>query len=648
VVAWGDNSAGQTNVPAGLTNVLAVAAGRDHSLALTIDHRVIGWGNNTYGPTNVPGWLTNAIAVAAGSGFSLALTSDGHVVQWGSPPSLPNGLTNVVAIAAGWTHCLAVNSDGTVVAWGDNGSGQTNVPGGLSNAVAVAAGERHSLALTADGRVVGWGDDSSGQASFANGLTNLVAIAAGSIHSLALTAEGRLVLSPATGYGLTNVPGWLTYVAGVGAGWIHSVALAASGQVVAWGNNSYGQTNVPSGLTNAMAVAAGLTYSLAISSDAPFGTPIVTVDGKLIVTEAAVSRRGSARVTLWTRFPSGTLLYTLDGSDPATAGTLYSGPFDVSRTSLLRTIAYNMSFTTAAPGQPLTINILRTIIASTAGGGTIAVQPPDGDYFSNSVAVLTAIPASGWSFLQWLGDANGTNPTINVSMTRNKTARAVFGTAVGTSVVGAGSIVASPAALLYPFGTQIRFTAVPAAANYFAFWGNAASGSNNPLTFRVTSAQPTVTAVLPSIGGTQSNALAVIPDGHGAVTLNPSGNLFPHNTNVLLQATPEAGQDFLGWSGAASGSQNPLVVAMSSNKVVTATFTKRPLLQIEAYPDLLNQAGSRVTVIGDVGATYQILGSTDFTTWTSLGSISNAWGTVQLSDAGATNTPWRVYRAQSQ
>jgi hypothetical protein len=33
-VAWGDNSAGQTNVPANLTNVVAIAAGGYHNLAL--------------------------------------------------------------------------------------------------------------------------------------------------------------------------------------------------------------------------------------------------------------------------------------------------------------------------------------------------------------------------------------------------------------------------------------------------------------------------------------------------------------------------------------------------------------------------------------------------------------------------------------
>jgi len=34
IIAWGDNAFGQTNVPVGLTHVVAIAAGGAHSLAL--------------------------------------------------------------------------------------------------------------------------------------------------------------------------------------------------------------------------------------------------------------------------------------------------------------------------------------------------------------------------------------------------------------------------------------------------------------------------------------------------------------------------------------------------------------------------------------------------------------------------------------
>ncbi|MCL5095995.1 MAG: RCC1 domain-containing protein [Candidatus Omnitrophica bacterium] len=43
VVAWGLNDYGQTNVPSGLSNVVAVAAGRTHSSALRSDGTVVGW-----------------------------------------------------------------------------------------------------------------------------------------------------------------------------------------------------------------------------------------------------------------------------------------------------------------------------------------------------------------------------------------------------------------------------------------------------------------------------------------------------------------------------------------------------------------------------------------------------------------------------
>ena len=39
VVAWGDNAWAQSAVPLGLANVIAVATGFGHSLALTIPHR---------------------------------------------------------------------------------------------------------------------------------------------------------------------------------------------------------------------------------------------------------------------------------------------------------------------------------------------------------------------------------------------------------------------------------------------------------------------------------------------------------------------------------------------------------------------------------------------------------------------------------
>ena len=152
VAVWGYSGYGQTSVPAGLSNVVAIAAGNFYDcLALKSDGTVIGWGLNGYGKATAPVGLSNVIAIAAGDNHTMVLQSNGKVIAWGSNSSgqtnVPAGLSNVVAIAAGSAHSLALRSDGTVIAWGGNSSGQTNVPATLTNAVAIAACANDSLGV---------------------------------------------------------------------------------------------------------------------------------------------------------------------------------------------------------------------------------------------------------------------------------------------------------------------------------------------------------------------------------------------------------------------------------------------------------------------------------------------------------------------
>jgi alpha-tubulin suppressor-like RCC1 family protein len=273
VAAWGANESGQTNVPAGLTNVIALAGGNSHSLALNADGTFNAWGDNGFGQESVPALLTNAVAISAALRFSLALNADGTVAGWGYSASgvtdIPEGLTNVVMVDAGSAHGLALKSDGSVVAWGPNSSGQTNVPSHLSNAVAIAAGSFHSLALRIDGTVVAWGSNTSGQTNVPTALTNAVAVAAGSSHSLALKKDGTVSVWGSTSFGLQDVPLSATNIVAIGAGTSYCMALKADGTVIAWGSSSGGRTNVPSGLTNVVAIAASSTHSLALIGEGP-------------------------------------------------------------------------------------------------------------------------------------------------------------------------------------------------------------------------------------------------------------------------------------------------------------------------------------------------------------------------------------------
>ena len=272
VVAWGSNSSGQTSIPAGLNNVVAISAGKVHNLALKSDGTVVAWGSNSGGQCNVPAGLAGIVAISAGASHSMALRSDGTVVAWGvgyyNYATPPAGLTDVVAISAGEWHSLALKSDGTVVAWGNNGSFQSQVPAGLKGVVAISAGATHSVAVKSDGTVVAWGDrDNYGLTQIPAGLANVVAIDAGSEHSIALKSDGTVVSFGWFRFGQKYLPTALGPLVGISTGNDHTLALRPDGTVIAWGQNTYGQTSVPAGLTGVVAVQAGDALSVALKSD---------------------------------------------------------------------------------------------------------------------------------------------------------------------------------------------------------------------------------------------------------------------------------------------------------------------------------------------------------------------------------------------
>ena len=209
--------------------IVAVQCGASHSLALSSKGKVYTWGKNTQGqcgtghvgevhlPYLIQSLLSeNIIQLAAGWEHSLALTAKGAVYAWGCgyrdnrrgtvPPVLGLGdndgrsvperlrtfdidnsidvkssvalklygiesdLYRVTAIACGWDHSLALDNRGRVRSWGSGQNGklghgsEDNVPvpayitalDGVFIA-SIAAGCEHSSAVTVEGGILTWG-----------------------------------------------------------------------------------------------------------------------------------------------------------------------------------------------------------------------------------------------------------------------------------------------------------------------------------------------------------------------------------------------------------------------------------------------------------------------------------------------------------
>jgi alpha-tubulin suppressor-like RCC1 family protein len=306
--------------------IAAIASATNHNLALTTTGEVFSWGNNTSGKLG-DGSTTNRTqpvavvasgalagktisAIAAGDEHSLALTAEGKVFAWGSnsfdqlgteawqDSSVPVAVDTrgalrgktITAIAAGYRHSLVLTSDGEVISWGSNGNGQlgngTNIDPGspikvdVSGAlagkrvIAIAAAEDHSLALTEDGLVFAWGDNAYGQLGDNSGSSN-------SLVPVPVFTNGVLAGK---------------IVAGISAGIDHCLAITKDGITVSWGRNLSGQLG-NGGTVNSpvpvLVASNGILSGAAIHSITAFGDrsfALLGVAGSPFITTVPQSR----------------------------------------------------------------------------------------------------------------------------------------------------------------------------------------------------------------------------------------------------------------------------------------------------------------------------------------------------------------------
>lgn len=239
------------------SGVFAVDAGITHACAVTSAGGLLCWGRNIVGqlgdstttnrstPTAVSGLSSGVVAVAAGREHTCALTDQGAVFCWGgnSNGQLGDGTTTsrlaptpvlglssgVVAINTGDSHVCALMTAGGLKCWGLNIYGQlgvgtsgmndirtspTNVVGLASGVAGVTGGGFHACAYLTSGAVRCWGWNLFGQIGDGTRLNRV---------------------SP------TAVIGLSSGIVAMATGGTHSCALSDAGALKCWGDNAFGQ-----------------------------------------------------------------------------------------------------------------------------------------------------------------------------------------------------------------------------------------------------------------------------------------------------------------------------------------------------------------------------------------------------------------------
>ena len=269
--------------------ITQIAAGHDHSAAVTKDGDLYMWGANGSGQlgiqsnvdSNIPVKVNNSSStlpeksvkyVALGTYRSAAITKDGDLYMWGSNSYTPvKIMENVTAVSLGSYHSAAITKDGSLYMWGYNNYGQLgNGSSGnyeksvspikiMENVAAVSLGCWHSAVITKDGSLYMWGDNEYGE--LGNGTTNKLtrpqrvaanvqSVELGNYHTTAVSKDGGLYTWGYNKYGelgngttnnsYTPVKIMSDVVSSAG-GSHHTIALKKNGTVYTWGDNEYGE-----------------------------------------------------------------------------------------------------------------------------------------------------------------------------------------------------------------------------------------------------------------------------------------------------------------------------------------------------------------------------------------------------------------------
>lgn len=159
------------------TQVVDLAAGMGHVVAVLSNGEVWGWGNGQHGQLGEPAAVVrrarkvegipfNAVRAVCGKDFTcvfgeplagkLALVGLKRRDRYDIKTRTPECIKDWTDVQASWGGVYVLLASGELVAWGRNDHGQLP-PLGIPKLKTIAAGSEHAIALTDTGKTLAWG-----------------------------------------------------------------------------------------------------------------------------------------------------------------------------------------------------------------------------------------------------------------------------------------------------------------------------------------------------------------------------------------------------------------------------------------------------------------------------------------------------------
>ncbi len=245
------------------------------------------------------------------------------------------------------------------------------------------------------------------------------------------------------------------------------------------------------------------------------------------------------------------------------------------------------------------------LTVETQGEGEVTqelVAQKTSSYPFSSQVRLTAVPSTGWEFVNWSGDHEGTNPVINVDINRDKQILATFKRIdykVKVTIQGEGNvqqeIVQSKVIESeYPFETTVQLAATPASNWLWSNWDGDASGIENVIIINIDKAKDIIAkfVAIPSISTnsisqisqTGASSGGQISNGSGVEIVN-KGLCWSTNPDV----NPDTNPDGIHCEELESGSSNFTV--QMTNLQPTTTYYVRAVLEYSHHSTVTRVLG---------------------------------------------------------